>query len=375
MESTLGDAPTHLLIVSLSALFVIVVLRYVILRIIYFISKSSKVNQLSFEALREHYFPSLYVFLGLFIYDVAAFAFELEVYENLFNTAVLLSFTWVMAKTVKFVSLVIYTKYDYQIAGDNIKERKIHTQALFLEKILVVVVWVLGLAFALLTIEQVKGMGTKLLASAGVLSVVVGFAAQKGLANLIAGFQIAFTQPIRIDDVVIVEGEWGRIEEITLTYVVVKTWDWRRLVLPVTYFTQQPFQNWTRSSSDRLGSITFWADYNLDVSKLREVLDDIIRDSELFNGHFWNLQVVDANERAMQLRILVTAESAQVDWDLRCEIREKVLQHIRETQPEALPTIRFEASKDGIQSLEEDQFARNHQNSHSKTERPESNAQ
>ena len=365
MENVLGEAPTHLLIVSLSALFVILVLRYVILRVIYFISKSSEVNKLSFEALRKHYFPSLYVFLGLFIYDITAFAFELEVYENLFNTAVLISFTWLMAKTVKFISMVIYRKYDYQIAGDNIKERKIHTQALFLEKILVVVVWVLGLAFALLTIDQVKGAGTKLLASAGILSVVVGFAAQKGIANLIAGFQIAFTQPIRIDDVVVVEGEWGRIEEITLTYVVVKTWDWRRLVLPVTYFTQKPFQNWTRSSSDRLGNITFWADYSLDVPKLRAALDDIIRDSELFNGEFWNLQVVDANERAMQLRILVTSETSQIDWDLRCEIREKVLQYIRQTQPDALPTIRLESPRDDNQSLEKGPFDHSPQNLHS----------
>ncbi|MCO4753826.1 MAG: mechanosensitive ion channel, partial [Bacteriovoracaceae bacterium] len=300
-----------------------------------------------------------------FIYDVTAFALELEVYEGLFNTAVLISFTWVMAKTIKLVSWIIYRRYDYQlVGGNNIKERRIHTQALFLEKILVVVVWVLGLSFALLTVEQVKGVGTKLLASAGILSVVVGFAAQKGLANLIAGFQIAFTQPIRIDDVVFVEGEWGRIEEITLTYVVVKIWDWRRLVLPVTYFTQRPFQNWTRSSSDLLGNITFWADYTLDVQALREALDDIMKSSELYNGDFWNLQVVETSDKAMQLRILMTADDSPTSWDLRCEIREKVLQFIRETQPQALPTMRFEGIKSDNQNLETNHFGSTAQSSH-----------
>ena len=340
-EKFFGDIPLHIVIVIVSALLVVVTLRYVVLKVIWLLSRSTELNRMTFEVLRKHYFPSLYVFLGLFVYDVVAFALELEVYEGAFNTLALISFTWVMAKTIKLLSIIVYRKYSY-LHKDNIKERKIHTQAIFLEKILVVVVWVVGLSFALLTMDQLKGMGTKILASAGVLSVVVGFAAQKGLANLIAGFQIAFTQPIRIDDVVIVEGEWGRIEEITLTYVVVKIWDWRRMVLPVTYFTQQPFQNWTRSSSDILGSMSFWSDYNLDVQKLREDLGDIMKSCSLWNGQFWNLQVVEVNDKAMQLRILMTADNSSEAWDLRCEVREKVIAHIRETQPEALPKFRME---------------------------------
>lgn len=347
LEKYLGEAQTHIFIVIVSALIVLITLRYLVLRLIYAISRSSELNKMSFEVLRKHYFPSLYVFLGLFIYDVISFAFEMEVYDQLFNTMVLLSFTWVMAKTIKLISLIVYRKYNY-LHKDNIRERKIHTQAIFLEKVLVVVVWVLGISFALLTVEEVKGMGSKLLASAGILSVVVGFAAQKGIANLIAGFQIAFTQPIRIDVVVVVEGEWGKIEEITLTYVVVKIWDWRRMVLPVTYFTQQPFQNWTRSSSDLLNSITLWTDYNLDVAKLREAMPNILKSSSFWNGHFWNAQVVETNDKAMQLRILMSADDSASSWDLKCEIREKVVDHIRKTQPEALPKLRFEGEPDSF---------------------------
>lgn len=345
MFESLGQFQTHIALAFLSGLIVLVLLRYLILKFIYLLSRSKEINRLSFDVLRKHYFPSLYIFLGLFIYDVIAFAFELEVPEKFFNSIALLSFTWVVAKTISLVSMIVYRKFTYT-HKDNIRERKIHTQALFLEKVLVAVVWVVGIAFALLSVEEVKGLGTKLLASAGIASVVVGFAAQKGIANLIAGFQIAFTQPIRIDDVVIVEGEWGRIEEITLTYVVVKLWDWRRLVLPVTYFTQQPFQNWTRTSSDLLGHITLWADYNLDVSRLRADMEAIMLSCANWDKDFWNIQVVETSENAIQLRILMSAGDASQAWDLRCEVREKVLAHIRQTQPRALPRLRLEGQAD-----------------------------
>lgn len=334
----------HIVVVFLSAVIALAGSRYLLLKLVYLLSRSTALKRLSFEEFRRHYFPSLYIFLGVFIYDVAAFSLEMEVPESIFNSVALLSFTWVVAKTVSLLSMIVYRKFTYA-HKNNIRERKIQTQARFLERILVALIWIVGISFTLLSVEEVKGLGNKMLASAGVVSVVVGFAAQKGLANLIAGFQIAFTQPIRIDDVVIVEKEWGRIEEITMTYVVVKLWDQRRLILPVTYFTQQPFQNWTRSSSDLLGNVTFWADYNLDTEKLREDVRAIVEGSNLWNGEFWNLQVTDSNESAIQLRILLTADDASEAWDLRCEVREKVLSLIRDTQPEALPKLRLEAEK------------------------------
>lgn len=342
MLNKIGEFPVHLAVALVSGLLVLFVLRYLLLKLIFLLSNSKEVNRLSFEVLRKHYFPSLYIFLGIFIYDIAAFALEIEVPEKLFNALALLSFTWVMAKTISLISMVIYRKYTYS-HRDNIRERSITTQALFLERILVGLVWIVGISLTLLSAEEMKGIGNKLLASAGIASVVVGFAAQRGIANLIAGFQIAFTQPIRIDDVVIVEGEWGRIEEITLTYVVVKIWDERRMVMPVTYFTQNAFQNWTRSSSELLGNITFWADYKLDVNKLRQEVQPIIEGSELYNGAYWNLQVVELSERAMQVRMLMTANDAKEAWDLRCEMREKVLDVLKNTQPQALPKIRIDS--------------------------------
>lgn len=336
--SNLQDQFFVTLAMGIGALFVV---RLIFLKFVHLFLRS-KESKLSFQLLRKHYFPSLTIFLGLFLYDLMAFAYDLEVYDKALNTLILLSLTWVIAKTIRVVVMIVNRKYDYLNNRDNIRERSIHTQSLFLEKVLVALVWILGVAFALLSFDEVKGLGTKLLASAGIASVVLGFAAQKGLANLIAGFTIAFTQPIRIDDVVIVEGEWGRIEEITMTYVVVKIWDKRRLVLPVTYFTQKPFQNWTRSSSDLLGVITLWADFSLDVERLRKDIGPIIENSKFYNNDDWVLQVTEVEREGMQIRILVNATDASEAWDFRCEVREKTLSLIQKTQPNALPRIRLE---------------------------------
>jgi small-conductance mechanosensitive channel len=157
---------------------------------------------------------------------------------------------------------------------------------------------------------------------------------------MFAGFQIALAQPIRLDDVVIVEGEWGRIEEITLSFVVVHIWDDRRLVLPLTYFVEKPFQNWTRSSAVLLGSVFVWVDYSFPVEDGRRALKDIIEASPLWDKRFWNLQVSDASERTMQLRVLATAADSSKAWDLRCEIREKFIAYIQDKHPASLPKLR-----------------------------------
>lgn len=340
MSDQLSDFQNQLLVI-LAALLALFIIRYLFLKLIQFFTNRRGAS-LTIKMIRKHYFPSLYLFLALFLYDVIAFSIELPVYERVFNALSVLSFTWVVAKTIKLVSDVIYQKYSYSENKDNIRERKIHTQALFLEKVLVAVVWIAGITFTLLNAEEVKGIGNKVLASAGIASVVIGFAAQKGIANLIAGFQIAFTQPIRIDDVVIVEGEWGRIEEITMTYVVVRIWDLRRLILPVTYFTQQPFQNWTRDASDLLGVVTFWADYSLNIEKLRQDAKEIVESSDLWNGEYWDLQVVEASDKAIQIRMLLSAPDSSDGWHLRCEIREKMIEHMRRSQPHALPKHRVE---------------------------------
>jgi small-conductance mechanosensitive channel len=185
-------------------------------------------------------------------------------------------------------------------------------------------------------------VGTSILASAGVLGVIIGFAAQKTIANLFAGFQLAMTQPIRLDDVVIVESEWGRVEEITLTYVIVHIWDDRRLVLPLSYFIEKPFQNWTRVSANLLGSVFFWTDYTLPVAELRRAVQQIVEGCKDWDKRFWNLQVTDTSERTMQIRVLATAADSSKAWDLRCEIREKIIGMIQSKYPQSLPRIRWD---------------------------------
>jgi small-conductance mechanosensitive channel len=224
--------------------------------------------------------------------------------------------------------------------GDNLTARKIATQVQVLRKLAVVVIVVFTIGSMLMVFESVRQLGASILASAGVVGIIVGFAAQRSIATILAGFQIAMTQPIRLDDVVIVENEWGRIEEITLTYVVVKIWDLRRMVVPINYFIEKPFQNWTRVSSDILGAVIFYLDYSVPLAELRNEAERIIKSSKHWDGKFWNLQVTDATERTMQLRVLVTARDSGKAFDLRCEVREQLLRFLQERHPESLPRVR-----------------------------------
>jgi small-conductance mechanosensitive channel len=172
-------------------------------------------------------------------------------------------------------------------------------------------------------------------------------AAQRTIGTFIAGVQIALTQPIRIDDVVIVEGEWGRVEEITLTYVVVKIWDLRRLVLPITYFIEKPFQNWTRVTADLLGTVYLYVDYTVPFEEVRKELKRLVEESELWDKKVCVLQVTNATEHAVELRALVSASDASKAWTLRCHVREKLVEFVQKNYPEALPRVRAELKQDG----------------------------
>jgi small-conductance mechanosensitive channel len=191
----------------------------------------------------------------------------------------------------------------------------------------------------------VRQLGTAILASAGIIGVVVGMAAQRTISTFIAGLQIAFTQPIRVDDVVIVENEWGRIEEITLTYVVVRIWDLRRLVVPITYFIEKPFQNWTRVTADILGTVFIYVDYTVSVDAVREQLQKILNDCELWDKKVCVLQVTNTTEKTVELRALMSAEDASKAWTLRCHVREKLVEFVQKNYPNALPKIRAELDK------------------------------
>ena len=209
---------------------------------------------------------------------------------------------------------------------DNLRARKIYTQIQFLKRAAIIFIVILALGPILMTFDKVRQLGTSILASAGIISIIVGFAAQRSLGTLLAGFQIAITQPIRIDDVVIVENEWGKIEEITLTYVVVRIWDLRRLILPITYFLEKPFQNWSRTSTDILGTVYLYFDYTVPVQDLREELDRILDKSPLWDRKVSGLIVTNATEHTMELRALVSASDASKAWDLRCVVREKLIE-------------------------------------------------
>jgi small-conductance mechanosensitive channel len=252
----------------------------------------------------------------------------------------------ILCQIVNLGEKYLLTKYDINVA-DNLQARKLYTQVHVLSKTLYFIISLFAVASMMMLFEEVRRLGTSLLASAGVVGVILGFAAQKTIANLFAGFQLAMTQPIRLDDVVIVEGEWGRIEEISLTYVIIHIWDDRRLVVPLSYFIEKPFQNWTRATSQLLGSVYILADYSLPLDQARAALKEIIENHPLWDKRFWNLQVTDASEKTMQLRVLATSADSSKSWDLRCDIREKFIAYIQQNHPQSLPRIRAECDSIG----------------------------
>jgi small-conductance mechanosensitive channel len=246
---------------------------------------------------------------------------------------------WLVFKTVQVVEDVIV--HGAKVSDDdNLHARALRTQVRAFRNIAGFIVVVVTLGFVLMSFKPVRELGAGLLASAGVAGIVIGFAAQRSLATVLAGIQIAISQPIRVDDVVIVEGEWGRIEEITLTYVVVRIWDLRRLIVPINYFIEKPFQNWTRVSADILGTVTLHLDYTVPVEELRKELERLLNASEKWDKKVWGLQVTDATERTMTVRALMSAKDAGRAWDLRCEVREKLIAFVRHRYPEALPRLR-----------------------------------
>lgn len=242
-------------------------------------------------------------------------------------------------QAVRTLETALLMRFDIT-AADNLRARKVYTQVHVIGRVIDVAITLVAVATILMLFSVVRQVGTSLLASAGIVGIVAGIAAQKTLANLLAGFQIALAQPMREDDVLVVEGAWGRVEEITLTYVVVHVWDDTRLVLPLSYFIEKPFQNWTRSSAQIMGQVHVWVDYSFPVEEGRRALKEIIESHPKWDRRFWNLQVVESDEKAMQLRILVTAANSSIAWDLRCDIREKFIAFIQQRHPESLPRVR-----------------------------------
>jgi small-conductance mechanosensitive channel len=242
---------------------------------------------------------------------------------------------------------------NYEIhKADNLQARKVTTQIYYLRRIGVVVVVLIGLSVILSSFEPIQQLGTTLLASAGVAGIIIGVGAQKTVGSVVAGLQVAFTQPIRLDDVLIVENEWGRVEEITLTYVVVRIWDLRRLVLPITYFTERAFQNWTRMTADLLGTVYLYVDYTTPIDPIREELHRVLQQSEHWDGKVWNVQVTDATEKTMELRAMMSAKDASTLWDLRVEVREKLIAFLQSSYSDNLPRTRVRIGEAEVRSVD-----------------------
>jgi small-conductance mechanosensitive channel len=226
--------------------------------------------------------------------------------------------------------------------SDDLTTRRVRTQIHVLRRIFKIIVVLITIPIMLMTFPAIRQVGTSLLASAGIAGLIVGVTMKPTLSSLIAGLQIALTQPIRIDDEVIIEGESGWIEEITTTYVIVRTWDRRRLVVPLSHFIEHSFQNWSRTTSDLLGTVFVYVDYSLAVDEVRQELDRILQSSELWDGKIGALQVTNASEHTMELRALMSASDSSKLWGLRCAVREKLIKFLQERHPEGLPKMRAE---------------------------------
>lgn len=264
------------------------------------------------------------------------------VFGNILNVAFIALLGWTALIAAQIGSQVYLRRFSLD-AEDNLLARKHVTQVGILKRAADTLIVIMTVAAAMMSFEEVRQYGVSLFASAGVAGLAIGIAARPLLANLIAGVQIAVAQPIRLDDVVFLEGEYGTIEEITTTYVVIKLWDWRRMVVPLSYFIEKPFQNWTRETSALIGSVFLYVDYTVPVEKLREKLMEVARASPLWDGRVVVLQVSDATkDHTVELRALLSARSAPAAWDLRCEVREKLIAYLQEEYPGALPRQRQE---------------------------------
>jgi small-conductance mechanosensitive channel len=264
--------------------------------------------------------------------------------QRLVGLALIASVAWLVALFADVSFDLFASRYRIDVA-DNLNARKVQTQVRAVRRLILIAITVVALALMLMTFPPIRHIGTSLLASAGLAGLIVGMAMKSSLASLLAGIQIALTQPIRIDDVVVVQGEWGRIEEIETTYVVVRLWDLRRLVVPLSYFIEQPFENWTRTGADLLAYVLLWVDYTAPVEELRTELTRILESTKMWKGQVNVLQVTDANDRSIQIRALMDAADSSTAFDLRCYVRENLIQFLQKHRPDCLPKFRGELSE------------------------------
>jgi small-conductance mechanosensitive channel len=291
--------------------------------------------------------PARAIFIVTCLFFVLPFIPHLSqnAHENVVQAlaiAEVLSIGWFAAGTVYVIQNLLLRRYDIS-AADNVRARRVHTQFQLFRRIIIIGIVVVTIGAALWTFhdERMWKAGTGLLASAGLASLVLATAAKSTASNFLAGLQIALTEPIRIDDVVVVQGEWGRVEEINSTYVVIKIWDLRRLVVPLSYFLENGFQNWTRESADIMGTSFLYVDHTTPVEPLRQELLRICKESKLWDGKVCGLQVTDFKENTMEIRCLMSSTNSGDNFDLRCLVREKMIAYVNANFPTALPRTRL----------------------------------
>ena len=342
MQKYLDPTTIKYLIIGLSATLLIYIIAYFTLKQL---GKNPK-NILPANLAQRIRTPFTLLFISFFL-KYAQSIDSLEKYVDTYiiskisTILIIIAITWLCIIAIKIFKAHVLSNYDIS-STDNISARKAYTQFNILERVMIFMLITLAIGITLMSFDSIRSIGMSMLTSAGIAGIIIGFAAQKALGTLLAGIQIAITQPIRIDDVVVVEGEWGRIEEIYLTYVVVKIWDKRRLVLPTTYFIDKPFQNWTRNSSDILGTVFIHTDYQVPFDALRSELTRILKATDLWDGEVNVLQVTNATANTVESRALMSSKDSSTSWDLRVLVREKLITFIQNNYPSSLPRTRVE---------------------------------
>ncbi|WP_158827888.1 mechanosensitive ion channel family protein [Mucilaginibacter lacusdianchii] len=330
-------------IVAATAVVIGLIIKYIITRLLKHYTKKEEAYSL-FRSIIIHVGTPLTSFIQLFLFGIALPYMRMNKefrhpIAHILGILLTIAFATLLINGIRVLEDYVYNHYDLN-KTDNLKERKIRTQLQFLRKLIVATIVFITICLILLSFESLRKIGTGLLTSVGIGGIIVGFAAQNSLGNLLAGFQIAFTQPMRIDDVLVVENEWGRVEDITLTYVVMRLWDQRRLILPISYFIQKPFQNWTRISADIVGAVYLYMDYSIPLTSLRTEFERLMAASPIWDGKVKALQMTDAKDNVVEIRLLISARNSSDAFDLRCYIRENMVTYIQQNYPDSLPKVR-----------------------------------
>jgi len=335
-----------LILVIISGVLIYIIFRHVLnkwfARFRTFIEEEKIPFEQSYVPLR-FLFPPLFLLLTLPLIDLSLSV--RKPLDHMLSIWTIIGVSWLLLRLFNIMKMFILSRYEISVK-DNLEARRISTQLDVIQRVLGFLVILVAVSSILMTFEKVRQIGVSILASAGIAGIIVGFAAQRSIATLIAGIQMAITQPIRLDDVVIVENEWGWIEEITLTYVVVRIWDQRRLIVPITFFIERPFQNWTRKTAELLGIVFIYADYCTPIDELRRELERIVAETPLWDKRVAKMQVTNATDKTIELRALVSAENSSNAWELRCLVREKLISFLQQNYPESLPLVRVGFEKD-----------------------------